>query len=286
MGYPFELPALRYHHDALEPHIDARTMEIHHGKHHQGYTNNLNAALEEYPDLHGHSGEQLLVELADLPEAIRTAVRNNGGGFVNHTLFWAIMAPGGAPCAIRRAGGGHRRCLRIVRRPQDLSRRHRWEAIRLGLGLADGRIVRRPPGVLDREPRQPALRGPQADSGRGCLGARLLPELSKSEARLHLGVVERGQLGRRCGQLLQRQGVSRSTADELTGSLCFAIHMFTNRLSIRRDSQLREGSDCATNEAAGWAFGVPGARCRPGPRAGASGLGGFRQPSLCACGGP
>ncbi len=96
MGYPFELPALGYDHDALEPHIDARTMEIHHGKHHQGYTNNLNAALEKYPDLHSHSGEQLLVGLADLPDEIRTAVRNNGGGYVNHTLFWAIMAPGGA----------------------------------------------------------------------------------------------------------------------------------------------------------------------------------------------
>ena len=96
MGYPFELPALGYDHSALEPHIDARTMEIHHGKHHQGYTNNLNAALEAYPDLHAHSGKQLLVGLADLPEAIRGAVRNNGGGFVNHTLFWAIMAPGGA----------------------------------------------------------------------------------------------------------------------------------------------------------------------------------------------
>ncbi len=96
MGYPFELPALGYDHGALEPHIDARTMEIHHGKHHQGYTNNLNAALEGHPDLHAQSGEQLLVGLADLPEAIRTAVRNNGGGYVNHGLFWAIMAPGGA----------------------------------------------------------------------------------------------------------------------------------------------------------------------------------------------
>ena len=96
MGYPFELPALGYDHSALEPHIDARTMEIHHGKHHQGYTNNLNAALEGYPDLQGHSGQQLLVGLADLPEGIRNAVRNNGGGYVNHELFWAIMAPGGA----------------------------------------------------------------------------------------------------------------------------------------------------------------------------------------------
>jgi Fe-Mn family superoxide dismutase len=96
MGYPFELPALGYDHDALEPHIDARTMEIHHGKHHQGYTNNLNAALEGHPELHSHSAEQLLIGLADLPDAIRTAVRNNGGGYVNHTLFWAIMTPGGA----------------------------------------------------------------------------------------------------------------------------------------------------------------------------------------------
>jgi Fe-Mn family superoxide dismutase len=96
MGYPFELPALGYDHAALEPHVDARTMEIHHGKHHQAYTNNLNAALEAHPDLHGHSAEQLLAALADLPDSIRTAVRNNGGGYVNHGLFWGIMTPGGA----------------------------------------------------------------------------------------------------------------------------------------------------------------------------------------------
>ena len=96
MGYPFQLPELGYATDALEPHIDGRTMEIHHGKHHQAYTNNLNAALEHHPELHGHSGEQLLGRLAELPEGIRAAVRNNGGGFVNHKLFWEIMAPGGA----------------------------------------------------------------------------------------------------------------------------------------------------------------------------------------------
>ena len=105
MGYPFELPALGYDHDALEPHIDARTMEIHHGKHHQAYTNNLNAALEGHPDLHGLSGEQLLEKLADLPDAIRTAVRNNGGGYVNHGLFWAIMAPGGASAPFGELAG-------------------------------------------------------------------------------------------------------------------------------------------------------------------------------------
>ncbi len=96
MAYPFELPDLGYDHAALEPHIDARTMDIHHGKHHQAYTNNLNAALENHPDLHGLSGEELLSDLSAIPEEIRAAVRNNGGGFVNHALFWRVMTPGGA----------------------------------------------------------------------------------------------------------------------------------------------------------------------------------------------
>lgn len=97
---PFSLPALPYAFSALEPHIDARTMEIHHGKHHQAYINNLNAALEGQADLQGLSLEQLLANnLAKVPESIRGAVRNNGGGHHNHSLFWEIMAPnaGGAP---------------------------------------------------------------------------------------------------------------------------------------------------------------------------------------------
>ena len=96
MAYPFHLPELGYSHDALEPHIDARTMEIHHGKHHAGYTNNLNKALEPHSDLHDRSAEDLLRGIDQVPESIRTAVRNNGGGYVNHTLFWDIMTPGGA----------------------------------------------------------------------------------------------------------------------------------------------------------------------------------------------
>ena len=96
MGYPFALPELGYAYDALEPHIDARTMEIHHGKHHAGYTSKLNDALEGHSALHGKSAENLLADLGSVPEAIRTAVRNNGGGYVNHTLFWDVMRPGGA----------------------------------------------------------------------------------------------------------------------------------------------------------------------------------------------
>ena len=91
----FELPPLPYSEDALEPHVDARTMSIHHDKHHAAYTNNLNSALEGHADLAGKSIEALLGDLNAVPEAIRTAVRNNGGGYANHNLFWEIMAPGG-----------------------------------------------------------------------------------------------------------------------------------------------------------------------------------------------
>lgn len=96
MAYPFKLPELGYAYNALEPHIDARTMEIHHGKHHAAYTNNLNTALEKHSDLHNRSAEDLIKNLHALPEDIKTAVRNNGGGFINHNLFWEIMRPGGA----------------------------------------------------------------------------------------------------------------------------------------------------------------------------------------------
>ncbi len=91
---PFELPALPYAEDALEPHIDARTMNIHHTKHHNAYVTNLNKALEGHAELADKSLTELLTNLDSLPEAIRTAVRNNGGGHANHTLFWEIMAPG------------------------------------------------------------------------------------------------------------------------------------------------------------------------------------------------
>jgi Fe-Mn family superoxide dismutase len=93
---PFTLPDLPYAHDALEPHIDARTMEIHHGKHHKTYVDNLNAALEKHPEFNaGDDIEALMRRFDEVPEAIRTAVRNNGGGHANHSLFWQVMGPGG-----------------------------------------------------------------------------------------------------------------------------------------------------------------------------------------------
>jgi Fe-Mn family superoxide dismutase len=95
----FELPKLPYAVDALEPYIDAQTMTIHHDKHHQAYVTNLNGALDKHPELAGKSLEELLMDLNSVPEDIRTAVRNNGGGTWNHNMFWEIMGPnaGGAP---------------------------------------------------------------------------------------------------------------------------------------------------------------------------------------------
>lgn len=94
-----ELPPLPYAYDALEPYISKEIMMLHHDKHHAAYVNNLHAALEAYPELQEKSAEELLVDLNNLPEAIRIAVRNNGGGHVNHSMFWKIMSPasGGEP---------------------------------------------------------------------------------------------------------------------------------------------------------------------------------------------
>lgn len=91
----FTLPPLPYDYSALEPHIDTETMQIHHDKHHAAYVNNLNAALEQYSDLQSQSIENILRNINDVPEAIRTAVRNNGGGHANHSMFWEIMGPNG-----------------------------------------------------------------------------------------------------------------------------------------------------------------------------------------------
>ena len=107
------LPPLRYGFDALEPYIDAKTMEIHHDKHHGAYVTNLNKALEGHPELQELSVEELLARIGKVPEAVRTAVRNNGGGHLNHSMFWQIMKKGGGgepsgdvADAIKKAFGG------------------------------------------------------------------------------------------------------------------------------------------------------------------------------------
>jgi Fe-Mn family superoxide dismutase len=100
MAKVFELPALKYAFNALEPYIDARTMEIHHDKHHGAYTTNLNKALESAPEWAEKPIEEILGHINEVPEGIRTAIRNNGGGYSNHSLFWEWLAPGGSKAPV------------------------------------------------------------------------------------------------------------------------------------------------------------------------------------------
>jgi len=141
-----ELPALPYPKEALEPHIDAQTMEIHHGKHHAAYVNNLNKALAGKPDLEKRSVYELISHLDSLPQEIRTVVRNNGGGHANHTMFWKQMGQ----LAARLAAG-----VRELRRFQGKIRSCGRGAFRERLGLADCEQGRQAGDHIDGEPGQP-----------------------------------------------------------------------------------------------------------------------------------
>ena len=196
-----EVPPLPYDYNALEPHIDEQTMQIHHDKHHAAYVTNLNAALEKHPELQQKSIEDLLKSINSVPEDIRTAVRNNGGGHANHTMFWEIMGPGagGAPSgalgdAINSTFGDFETFKKQV---NDAG----VEAVRQRLGVAD-RCRRQARDREHREPGQPADGRQEADPRRRRVGARLLPEVPEPAPRLPRRLVERRQLGRR-GQALQ-----------------------------------------------------------------------------------
>jgi Fe-Mn family superoxide dismutase len=159
MPYPFKLPELGYPYEALEPHIDARTMEIHHQKHHGAYVTNLNAALEKYPYLQGAEVETLLRHLAALPADIQAAVRNNGGGHLNHSLFWRILTPGGATepvgelkKAIDEQFGG----FAALKEKLTQAAMGRFGS---GVGLAGQGPLRQAPRDLHRQPGQPGHGG-------------------------------------------------------------------------------------------------------------------------------
>jgi hypothetical protein len=162
----FTLPPLPYDYKALEPHIDEQTMRLHHDKHHAAYVNNLNAALESQPDLQNKSIEELLAMLDRIPEAIRTTVRNNGGGHANHTMFWEMMAPGGAKEPGGELARGHQQHLRRIHRLQGTVLEGVHWPVRQRLGLAHRR-----PGWQARH-REHAQSGHSAYGGEDA-GARL-----------------------------------------------------------------------------------------------------------------
>ena len=129
------LPALPYDAAALEPHIDSQTMQIHHGKHHQAYVTNLNAALDKHPELHNKSLDDLVKGINSVPDDIKAAVRNNGGGHWNHSLFWKLMAPERRRRADRRGGRCDQQRVRRLREVQDRGQPGRHDALRQRLGV-------------------------------------------------------------------------------------------------------------------------------------------------------
>ncbi len=202
----YELPKLPYAYNALEPHIDARTMEIHYTKHHQAYVTNVNNAIKGKADLEKKSVEDLIRNLNSVPEDIRTAVRNNGGGHANHSFFWKIMGPkaGGEPNGkladdIKSTFGGF---------DEFKEKFAAAGAGRFGSGWAW--LIKNKSGKLEiistptrtvRSWEKRLLDRRHADSRRRRLGTRLLSQLPEPPAGLHQGVVECGELGR-CGEEL------------------------------------------------------------------------------------
>ena len=188
------LPPLPYAFDALEPYIDAKTMEIHHDKHHAAYVTNLNKALEGNADLQKLSVEELLAQINKVPENIRTAVKNNGGGHMNHSMFWKIMKKGGGgePTgdllnAINSAFGSFADFKTKLGAGCDHPFRFRLGLAAVPRWQTRDRIVGQS-GQSDHGRRQSVFRTRR-------LGARLLPEVSEPPAGIHRSLVERHQLG-------------------------------------------------------------------------------------------
>ena len=204
---PFTLPALPYAADALEPTIDKMTMEIHHGKHHNAYVTNLNKALESAPELASKTVEELLANnCAIVPEAIRTAVRNNGGGHINHSMFWRIMGPGagGAPVGnLAEAITGSFGSFDAFKEKFGAAATTRFGSGWAWLLKASVRARYH----LHRKPRQSGDGRQIPSNWPRRLGTRLLPEVSKPPARLHRSLVERREL-ERSREALQRRKVT------------------------------------------------------------------------------
>ena len=210
----YELPPLPYPFDALEPHIDAKTMEIHHDKHHQTYVTNANNALKDYPQLAAKPVEELIADLSAVPEAIRTAVRNNAGGHANHSFFWLILGPnaGGSPKgkladAITSAFGSF---------DQFKEKFQAAGAGRFGSGWAWLVVNKAGSLEISSTPNQdsPIMEGHKAGVWCRRLGTCLLPQVPEPSAGLFESSLERRELGCR-GQALRSGRLERATFKHL-----------------------------------------------------------------------
>ncbi len=202
----YELPPLPYDYAALEPHIDEATMKLHHDKHHQTYVTNLNGAVEKHPDLGSKSPEDLIKDLAGIPEDVRKVVQNNGGGHVNHTMFWQIMKPkgGGEPSGdiaaqIKADFGDFESFKKLFNETTAKQFGSGWGWLDLQGRQAQHRH--------HRQPGQPHLAGPLPHPRQRRLGARLLPQVPEQAPRLPRRLVEHRQLGRGQQALRHRQGL-------------------------------------------------------------------------------
>ena len=210
------LPPLPYSFDALEPYIDAKTMEIHHDKHHDAYVTNLNKALEgQAPDLQNLSVEELLAQIDKVPENIRTAVRNNGGGHMNHSMFWKIMKKGGGGEPSGDLAECDQECVsarsRISRRKFNAAATTRFGSGWAWLLVRDGKLVSR---INCQSGQSDSWTAAKAVLGTRRVGTRLLPEVSEPPAGIHRGMVECDELGASRGKLRRRKEV-RDLSEEL-----------------------------------------------------------------------
>ncbi len=192
------LPALPYAYAALEPHIDARTMMLHHGKHHASYVDNLNAALADCPELQHRSALWLLLNAGEIPVTARTAVRNNAGGHLNHSLLWLAMSPGGGgeptgalADAIKRDFGSFTQLKARFAEAGNKVFGSGWVWL---VARAEGR--RQAAGDHHQRPREPADAGSFPGAGQRRLGTCLLPEAREPAARLPQCLVGDRRLGR------------------------------------------------------------------------------------------
>jgi hypothetical protein len=207
-GGKITVPKLPYAYDALEPHIDAQTMQIHHDKHHQAYVDKLNEALAKHPRLQQVRPVALLQDPSKLPEDVRQAIINNAGGHVNHSLFWQMMAPnaGGPPTGdIAKAIDSTFGSFDKFKAAFADAGAKRFGS---GWGMARGRQRRQALDHQHGQPGQPNLPRPYAAPRRGRVGTRLLLEVPEQTAGLHHCLVERGELGLRKPALRQGAGLA------------------------------------------------------------------------------
>ena len=216
----YTLAPLPYDYAALEPFIDAETMHLHHDKHHQAYINNVNAALANHPELAAKSVDDLIRDLAKVPDEIRGAVRNNGGGHSNHTMFWNIMGPAGSAGVGGAPTGAIAAQITADFGDFEAFKKTFNETTAKQFGSGWGWLVftgRQAQGDHHRQPGLAADAGPLPHPRQRRLGARLLPQVPEPPPRLPRRLVERRQLGRSQQALRHRQGLKRRVRDSGLG---------------------------------------------------------------------